>query len=62
MSHRLQSASRAFLLLHCVAAAASAIEPAHGWVVAPDGVKLHYLELGSGPPVILIHGYSGDAD
>jgi pimeloyl-ACP methyl ester carboxylesterase len=64
----LQSASRSSLLLIgvflmlCAATAARAIEPAHGWVVAPDGVKLHYLELGQGSPVILIHGYSGDAD
>lgn len=66
MSHRSQSASRLIFLLIVGAVAAPALiaaaEPSHGWVNAGDGVKLHYLELGSGSPVILIHGYSGDAD
>ena len=27
-----------------------------------DGVKIHYLVLGKGTPVILIHGYTGNAE
>lgn len=27
-----------------------------------DGVKIHYVTLGKGTPVILIHGYTGNAD
>jgi pimeloyl-ACP methyl ester carboxylesterase len=27
-----------------------------------DGVKIHYVTLGKGTPVVLIHGYTGNAD
>jgi len=30
-----------------------------GRIVEVDGVPLHYIERGSGPPVILIHGFGG---
>lgn len=40
----------------------AAIEPAHGTFTASDGVKIHYLEAGKGPPVVLIHGYTGTAE
>src|SRR5687767_13249937 len=40
---------------------AGAQEPSDGWFAASDGVKLHYLILGEGPPVILIHGYTANA-
>ncbi|HEY0438018.1 MAG TPA: alpha/beta hydrolase [Phenylobacterium sp.] len=30
--------------------------PAHGKFIEVDGVRLHYLEAGSGAPVVLIHG------
>jgi pimeloyl-ACP methyl ester carboxylesterase len=57
----LQLLSRAILLLCTIAAGAAAQPPSDGWFTASDGVKLHYLELGQGSPVILIHGYGGDA-
>jgi len=30
-----------------------------GEVIDVDGVPLHYIERGSGPPVVLIHGFLG---
>jgi pimeloyl-ACP methyl ester carboxylesterase len=30
--------------------------------VAPDGVRLRYLEQGSGPPLVLIHGFALSAE
>jgi len=37
-------------------------KPAQDYMVASDGVKIHYLTLGHGTPVILIHGYTGYAE
>jgi pimeloyl-ACP methyl ester carboxylesterase len=48
-------------LLLLVAPAALALEPTHGTFTASDGVRIHYLEMGQGSPVVLIHGYSGTA-
>jgi len=39
-----------------------AVEPVHGTFTASDGVKIHYLEAGKGPVVMLIHGFSGTAE
>ncbi len=36
-------------------------EPASESFSASDGVRIHYLTVGSGTPVILIHGYTGSA-
>jgi pimeloyl-ACP methyl ester carboxylesterase len=36
--------------------------PSHGYLVASDGVKIHYLVQGRGTPVVLIHGYTGSAE
>lgn len=41
---------------------AAAAEPTHGTFAASDGVKIHFLELGQGSPVVLIHGYTGSAE
>ena len=42
---------------------ATAQEPAHKFMTASDGVKIHYMELGGqGSPVILIHGYTANAE
>jgi pimeloyl-ACP methyl ester carboxylesterase len=41
--------------------AAAAVEPADGSFTASDGVKIHYLEIGKGTPVVLVHGYTGSA-
>ena len=32
--------------------------PAHGEVIDVDGVDLHYIKKGSGPPIVLLHGAS----
>lgn len=37
-------------------------EPSHGYMVASDGLKIHYMVQGRGVPVVLIHGFSGSAD
>ncbi len=33
--------------------------PAHGKFLTTGGFKLHYLEQGSGPPIVMIHGLGG---
>ncbi len=38
-----------------------AADPTHGYFVASDGVKIHYMVEGRGTPVVLIHGFSGSA-
>lgn len=37
-------------------------KPSHGYLVASDEVKTHYVVLGRGTPVILIHGLGGNAE
>ncbi len=37
-------------------------KPAHEFFTTKDGVKIHYMVLGKGSPVILIHGYTGSAE
>ncbi len=36
--------------------------PAPGWFVTVDGVRLHYLERGSGAPIVLLHGNGAMAE
>ncbi|MFO0727864.1 MAG: alpha/beta hydrolase [Myxococcota bacterium] len=36
--------------------------PAAGSFIEVDGTKLHYLERGSGPPVVLLHGNPGSVE
>jgi pimeloyl-ACP methyl ester carboxylesterase len=33
--------------------------PANGHFIAVDGARIHYLDEGSGPPLVLIHGLAG---
>lgn len=33
-----------------------------GFFYSDAGIRIHYAVHGDGPPVVLIHGYSGDAD
>jgi pimeloyl-ACP methyl ester carboxylesterase len=40
----------------------AAEKPAHEFMTASDGVKIHYLVVGQGTPVVLIHGFSGSAE
>lgn len=51
-------------LLICSLAAtpAPAAEPTHGFFTASDGARIHYMELGAGTPVVLIHGYTANAE
>ena len=44
------------------AGAASAQAPTQAYMTASDGVRIHYAELGTGTPVILIHGYTANAE
>lgn len=48
-------------VLVLAASSALALEPKDGTFTASDGVKIHYLEMGQGSPVVLIHGYTGTA-
>jgi pimeloyl-ACP methyl ester carboxylesterase len=40
---------------------AVAAEPTDGTFTASDSVKIPYLEMGQGSPVVLVHGYTGSA-
>ena len=58
--------ARRFSMLVCalmlVAASLAAKEPwTHHYFTVSDGTKLHYVEMGKGTPVILIHGAGGSA-
>ena len=35
--------------------------PKDGYMTTSDGLRIHYIEAGSGTPVVLIHGYTGSA-
>ncbi|CAN5518985.1 alpha/beta hydrolase [soil metagenome] len=37
-------------------------KPADHYFTTRDGVKIHYLLLGTGTPVVLIHGYTANAE
>jgi pimeloyl-ACP methyl ester carboxylesterase len=49
------------LLLALVALPALAAEPTSRLLTMSDGMRVHVLEAGQGPPVILLHGSSGDS-
>ena len=36
--------------------------PMHKYFTTSDGLKIHYMEQGSGSPVVLVHGYTGSAE
>src|SRR6476620_10349111 len=46
----------------CLPVETFGVEPTHGTFKTSDGVKIHYMEIGQGVPVILIHGYTGNAE
>jgi pimeloyl-ACP methyl ester carboxylesterase len=46
----------AFLVVRSKTRAAEAAHPPAGQFVTVDGVRLHYLERGAGPVVVLLHG------
>jgi len=52
------------LLLFAILSATSlpAQEVRDGYITASDGVRIHYFELGRGTPVVLIHGYTANAE
>ena len=62
---RVKTMSQAILLLGLIVAPCLAIaaEPTfkEGWFTTNDGVKLHYLEAGSGNPLVMIPGWSQSA-
>lgn len=47
-------------VMTCVSAFAG--EPTHEYFTTSDGIKIHYMQLGEGSPVVLIHGYTGSAE
>lgn len=47
---------------HILAKRAEARHPARGGFVTVSGVRLHYLEAGEGPPVVLLHGNGVSSD
>jgi pimeloyl-ACP methyl ester carboxylesterase len=59
---RLSCIFAACALLLAPLATAAAAEKIDGMFTASDGVKIHFIEMGQGTPVILIHGYTGSAE
>ena len=63
---------RHFPLTLCLLVAASFVasaraqdderQPTHGTFIASDGLTIHYLAIGRGVPVVLVHGYTGSAE
>jgi pimeloyl-ACP methyl ester carboxylesterase len=50
------AAGAAAVANHLLAKRAEARNPPRGKFISVDGVRLHYLEQGSGPPLVLLHG------
>ena len=59
---RLSVLSIAFCLALMTVAAFAQDKPEHKYFTTKDGVKIHFMVLGKGAPVILIHGYTGSAE
>jgi pimeloyl-ACP methyl ester carboxylesterase len=58
-----QQYALAIALCLMVAGAVFAQEkPEHKYFTTKDGVKIHFMVMGKGTPVILIHGYTGSAE
>jgi pimeloyl-ACP methyl ester carboxylesterase len=57
-----ESAALSLLLLTLAPLALLAQEPREGYMTASDGVRIHFYELGLGTPVVLIHGYTANAE
>lgn len=36
-----------------------ALVPANGRFIEVDGARLHYVDMGSGPPIVMVHGLNG---
>jgi pimeloyl-ACP methyl ester carboxylesterase len=53
--------STALCLVWLTATVAGSDQPSEAYFKTTDGVKIHYLVMGQGVPVILIHGYTGSA-
>ncbi len=54
--------SIAFSLTLLTGAVFAQEKPEHKYFTTSDGVKIHYMIMGKGTPVILIHGYTGSAE
>lgn len=50
------------LINRAVAAASERRHPPRGRFIAVDGVRLHYLDRGAGPPIVLLHGNGAMAE
>jgi pimeloyl-ACP methyl ester carboxylesterase len=50
------------LLLSANGYAQPKLTPTHNFFTTSDGVKIHYMVMGKGSPVVLIHGYTGSAE
>ena len=62
VTHRRISAAGMLLIAAvALAASASAAEPKEGFFTTNDGYRLHYIEAGSGAPLVMIPGWSQTA-
>ena len=57
------SAAALFVSIVLAGASMSAQDPKSAFMTTSDGVRIHYFELGrDGTPVVLIHGYTANAE
>jgi pimeloyl-ACP methyl ester carboxylesterase len=52
----------AFFLALLAGAVFAQAKPEHKYFTTKDSVKIHFMTLGKGTPVVLIHGYTGSAE
>jgi pimeloyl-ACP methyl ester carboxylesterase len=50
-----------FAVVASLTAVSGQPQPAHGYFVTSDGVRIHYLTAGQGSAVVLLHGHGADA-
>lgn len=50
------------LIITVTGLAQAKLQPTHNYFKTSDGVRIHYMVMGKGTPVVLIHGYTGSAE
>lgn len=62
MKRRLPLVLALALSLGLLAGADTLRAPLHDYITAADGTRIHFMIMGEGSPVVLIHGYTGTAE
>jgi len=62
MRQRVSALAFTGLILTATVVAQSKLTPTHNYFKTSDGIRIHYMVMGKGTPVVLIHGYTGSAE